>query len=406
MHHVRNILLIFILSACSSGTPDTNPHTFRTYEENGIEVAETEGGSRYIGNLFQYELICELYEDEEIPESFIYQSYDFCIDETGNLYVADSGNCRIAIFGPDGAYQRSFGRRGDGPGEFQAVAIQALEGDTLSLWDYRSRRTTWYQTDGTLLDVLIPYHRIQARGLRKDADGLLYYSYHFGERQGDLQYGSYGVLITTADGDTISDIRPLNQLVFFSVQHAQGESGANPPFAGSSEVLLQRDGKILASTGLEPILQLFNREGDLVKEIRVGLNPEVISVSERHALQDSLRARANRSSSEFSRAVLRAFADNLHVPETRAFWSSVHQDDYGYYWLRYPNASIAYSEGPQVRYRILSPEGEYLGDTTTPTLITRVQFGKLLTYRTDTESGLSLPVVYRIQSTIQGFEYQ
>lgn len=40
------------------------------------------------------------------------------VDRAGNLYVADTWNCRVQIFDADGKFIRAFGTQGDRPGEF------------------------------------------------------------------------------------------------------------------------------------------------------------------------------------------------------------------------------------------------------------------------------------------------
>lgn len=54
-------------------------------------------------------------EDENV--AFNYPS-DVAVDAEGNLYVLDTGNCRIQKFGPDGKFLATIGRKGQGPGEF------------------------------------------------------------------------------------------------------------------------------------------------------------------------------------------------------------------------------------------------------------------------------------------------
>ncbi|OGD15995.1 MAG: hypothetical protein A2W20_07675, partial [Candidatus Aminicenantes bacterium RBG_16_66_30] len=50
------------------------------------------------------------------------------VDGAGNLYVLDTGNHRVQKFSPDGKHLATFGRRGQGPGEFQYPAWLAVDG--------------------------------------------------------------------------------------------------------------------------------------------------------------------------------------------------------------------------------------------------------------------------------------
>jgi hypothetical protein len=52
---------------------------------------------------------------------------DMAVDPAGNAFILDSGNKRIQVFGPDGKYVRTIGRRGQGPGEFESLSSISID---------------------------------------------------------------------------------------------------------------------------------------------------------------------------------------------------------------------------------------------------------------------------------------
>jgi len=54
-------------------------------------------------------------EDEAVA---FYMPSGLSLDSQGNLYILDTGNHRIQKFSPDGVFLATFGRQGQGPGEF------------------------------------------------------------------------------------------------------------------------------------------------------------------------------------------------------------------------------------------------------------------------------------------------
>jgi len=57
---------------------------------------------------------------ESLDENVLfYMPADIAFDSKDNIYILDSGNHRIQKFDADGKYLATFGRQGEGPGEFQ-----------------------------------------------------------------------------------------------------------------------------------------------------------------------------------------------------------------------------------------------------------------------------------------------
>lgn len=68
------------------------------------------------------------------------------------IVVADGGSKQIRVFSSAGEFLRSFGRDGDGPREFRAIAwLELCGGTAIVAYDSRRHRVTKWGTDGTLL---------------------------------------------------------------------------------------------------------------------------------------------------------------------------------------------------------------------------------------------------------------
>jgi len=80
-----------------------------------------------------------------------------CCDEDNNLYVADSGWNKIFKFNADGQYLVSFGREGQGPGEFLArpgrypLKISVGNDSNIYITDSKSERLSIFTDVGSYI---------------------------------------------------------------------------------------------------------------------------------------------------------------------------------------------------------------------------------------------------------------
>jgi hypothetical protein len=73
------------------------------------------------------------------------------LDRRGRLWVADGQSGELRIFGPDGSFVKSVGRRGEGPGEFVGIRLLgAFRGDSVAVWDDAQGRLTILDPEGGL----------------------------------------------------------------------------------------------------------------------------------------------------------------------------------------------------------------------------------------------------------------
>ncbi len=88
---------------------------------------EKKGGVAYVHNVYEGKwddspkiklTLLDMFGDEEDDNYLFYEPVAVASDQRGNIYVLDSKNFRIQVFDKDRKFLRSFGRRGQGPGEF------------------------------------------------------------------------------------------------------------------------------------------------------------------------------------------------------------------------------------------------------------------------------------------------
>lgn len=76
----------------------------------------------------------------------------FNTDDQGNFYVSDMNNSRILKYDPEGKHLLTFGRKGQGPGEFQDLNfIRFDKENNLYINDSINRRISFFDKDGKFL---------------------------------------------------------------------------------------------------------------------------------------------------------------------------------------------------------------------------------------------------------------
>lgn len=97
--------------------------------------------------------IAEITIDEStLPEGEFFEGItDIGSDEVGNIYLCDIQACNIKRFSAEGKFIKTIGRKGQGPGEFNAPSRIAVTRNHLFIYDMGNRRLCAMTTDGKFI---------------------------------------------------------------------------------------------------------------------------------------------------------------------------------------------------------------------------------------------------------------
>jgi len=99
----------------------------------------------------------------EGDENYMFgESVAFNTDEDGNFYVTDSDTHRILKYNSEGKYLLSFGREGQGPGEFQSLSVTRFDKDNnLYITDLRNNRISFFDKNGKFIKQIRMSERLE-----------------------------------------------------------------------------------------------------------------------------------------------------------------------------------------------------------------------------------------------------
>ncbi len=400
-----------LLVACSGNGPGA--HSFEIIVENGIPVAINDGPPKWDGELFEYELVLTLQEDER-EESLIYNAWGFTQGDDGRYYVADGGNDHIAVFDSAGRFQHTIGRKGQGPGEFQSVRVPVVADGVVTVLDMIGQRVSRFQSDGPLIDTF----KLPGGGILSTVSDCWY-------RSDDLKLfvsldipifpvtgEDAGVRVSALDaaGDTVwthrTDDVPIMKPIDITIMGNTVPIPTPIPFGPTPDADFLPDFGIAVSSGLEPDFYYLDEGGSITRRVRLAIPPEPPTEEDEALARAGIQRELEEEEDEMMRAIHEARDEQLFFPEAKAHWTTIHLDDSGFAWLMMPDLGDFTSGDMPVSYRVVSPDGEYLGLTTVPSgNFRRVEQGHLLLIRSDPETEAEELLVFAIRPRVAGLQY-
>jgi hypothetical protein len=106
----------------------------------------------------------------------LYRAFDGARLSDGRIAIANEGSREVRVFGPDGSHFVTFGREGDGPGEFQRpYRLWRMSGDSILVFDSSHQRFSRFDADGAFggAATLDPLYANAPDIVSVDEDGFL-----------------------------------------------------------------------------------------------------------------------------------------------------------------------------------------------------------------------------------------
>jgi hypothetical protein len=305
------------------------------------------------------------------------------VDSAGRIYVMDGQVPALRVYGPDGAYLRTLGREGEGPGEYAGPdgGLAVLSDGRVVLRDPANARFTVYGPEGE--------HRASwpwrggfntGRKLYRTRDDAVW-SLVLMDPSASVFDWVMGVAEIHPDGspgDTLREPDIRYDPPTISGEREGGASIRSVPFAPEVEWTMSPEGYLVGGSGDRAAVTLFKPEGPLRIEWEADRVP--VKPGEASGARD---AAVRQMRSQFP-----GWSWNgPPIPEVKPAFSSLEVDEEGRIWVGLP-APTREEENPvhdpadpdseptvwaptSTRFRVFEPDGRHLGVVEGPPEISR-----------------------------------
>lgn len=284
--------------------------------------------------------------------------------------VVDAGHAEIRVFDGSGRYQRTIGRKGEGPGEFSTqIAWAQVFGDTLLVYDASQRRITYLGADGTVHATLLPRPEGEsgfASPLTRDAAGNWVVRNSFalasivGQNAGvpsGMWRDTIGIGLLPADGAGAVRylVRTPGQPIIGIPEHRIAMPGR---FSAQLSVI-RLGGRLALVDPDSATIRWFTPDGQEQAPATLAVPRRPLSP----ATLDSLRSAAmDGNTSPRGRDVAEAMHSSEAAPSQLPVFRAVLPDGDELLWLDEWN----YSPPDSLRYLVVNGEGEWRATVTMP----------------------------------------
>jgi hypothetical protein len=210
--------------------------------------------------------------DEDMNYPFSTLSW-LCVDDDENIITMDNEEGCIRTFDKSGKLIRRFGRKGQGPGEFQSITfMMVLEGDNIGVVDRANHRLSHFSRDGKFLKEVKLGEYWNVYRIKADSQGFLYanfVTYHPTENE-------VGFTVDLMKFDP--DFQPVMTMGSLEDSSKRREVIMIEKRFGYD---VRRDDVLVWGVNTEYVLHFVNPEGEIIRKVVKDYEPEKITEEDR-----------------------------------------------------------------------------------------------------------------------------
>lgn len=390
-----------LLAACTPSTP-SRP-TFSTRDSAGVIIAENGVGFLAEGEGWTVSAEPDLKIGAlEGNEAYLFQTiWGASVLSNGRIAVVDTRAPNLRVFSAMGEHLHTFGRRGDGPGEFNSpILMGTLPGDTIVVVDRRHRRIDLFHPDHgfirgatassefsgyLLVEGMFSSGTVLAQNMVFEEDSGNGYS------RRKVHYYS-----VASNGTMENDLGEFVGEEVVTTTQTQGQRAmsymGDAPFGKSAAVAVGGTRFYYGSQDSYEI-QVRRQDGTLERIIRAQAESMPVTDVQVAALLES--ALEDLPDNDLARQYRRDFMD-APIPEFHPAFGELYLDQIGFLWVEESRAS---DDEPRL-FSIFNPEGRRVAWVTLPDGLMIQEIGRdYILGRTTDELGVQYLAKYRLSRT-------
>ncbi len=388
------LILAAIVAACdsagSSGSMDTSEPAIR--DSAGVRILDN-GRAPPVGWRVETSPVFTLGWETDGPTFTWIQSGQVLPD--GGALAGDFGAKTIYRIGPDGSVLTTWGRDGEGPGEYQGLDAMLLRGDSIVVSDGRLRRVTILSYEGNVLAIQpLPgafLHQVSSiladgRILLIPGDGYSFVP----DIRPEWVFEHQPIIAAALESGAVDTLAELPHL-----RRWYGTRGASPgPVSVKGRAGGFADGFAWSRADQREVMW-YDGSGRLVQIARWDEEPVALTPDRKSRIAGHFEElfRSSRADETFVAARLAEVVEGLDRHDgPLPYWQSFHVDRLGNAWL----SEYSLPGQPSDRWRVITRDGTFVGWIELPGIVSILDItdDRVLAVRTD---DLDVPAVVMLK---------